>query len=258
MQRALNALKRAVATLKTTHHLPVPEPEVHDWTITSWEVEMLNPIARGGFGEVLRGVWLGHVDVAVKRLHMKLDTTRVRQDFLREVRAWYPLRHPNVLELLGACASAERPFMISPLMTGGHALQYLERHPVSASRSLKLLYEIALGMSYLHSRRVIHADLKAINVLVDGNGRAVVADFGFAVLKKVTTTQSTSTMGGMAGTLRWMSPERLQGGKPTVYVDIYAFAMTCFEVLSRGDIPFSDIPDPLIYSSVVLNHVRPS
>src|SRR4051794_20366111 len=99
--------------------------------------------------------------------------------------------------------------MISTFMCG-HALQYLDKfRPPSIWRNTKLLYEVSQGMAYLHSRRVIHGDLKALNILVDDYGKAVVSDFGFAVLKRVTSTRTTADVaggGGIAGTLRWMSP----------------------------------------------------
>ncbi|KAJ3102228.1 hypothetical protein HDU96_009710 [Phlyctochytrium bullatum] len=250
MEKALAQLRRVSQNVQA--------PTVHDWVITSWEVEIGETIAKGGFGEVARGTWLGHTQVAVKRLFVRLDTNRLKEDFLREVKAWYPLRHPHVLPLLGACATAERPFMVSPYMSNGHALQYLDRYPNDHVRKMKLLYEVSQGMQYLHSRRVIHGDLKAINILVDENGRAFVADFGFAYLKKVTSTRQTSTGSLVAGTLRWMAPERLLGGPPTAAVDVYAFAMTCYEVVTEGDIPQSNIPDSLIYQAVVNNNSRPS
>ncbi|KAJ1535718.1 hypothetical protein HK096_001969 [Nowakowskiella sp. JEL0078] len=251
VERALQCLQRS--------YTGTSKPEVNNWTITSWEVEIGEPIARGGFAEVSKGIWLGHTSVAVKRLHMKLDTRRLREDFFREVTAWYPLRHPHVLELLGACSSAACPFMISPLMVGGHALQYLEKHPPSIWRNMKLLYEVSQGIAYLHNRRVVHGDLKAINILVDGYGKAVVSDFGFAILKRVTSTRTTNetTVKTVSGTLRWMSPERLQGGKAVNAVDVYAFSMTAYEVLSGGDVPLSDIPDSLVYQSIVINDLRP-
>ncbi|KAI8830153.1 kinase-like domain-containing protein, partial [Chytridium lagenaria] len=58
--------------------------------------------------------------------------------------------------------------------------------------------------------------------------------------------------------LRWMAPERLLGGSPTAAVDVYAFAMTCFELITEGDIPLSNLPDSLIYQAVVNNNARPS
>ncbi|KAJ3307731.1 hypothetical protein HDU76_004415 [Blyttiomyces sp. JEL0837] len=255
MERALTCLRRASQTTVTNNQ------QIYDWVITSWEIEINDPISRGGFGEVSKATWLGHTQVAVKHLLIRLDTNRLREDFHREVKIWYPLRHPHILELLGACATAERPFMVSPFMDNGHALQYLDKCLDDPVKPVQLMYEISQGMHYLHSRHVIHGDLKAINVLVDKHGKAMVADFGFATLKKITSTRQTSatsgSSGSVAGTLRWMAPERLQGGQLTQAVDVYAFAMTCYELITGGDIPLTDVPDALIYQSVVHNNIRP-
>ncbi|KAI8606790.1 kinase-like domain-containing protein, partial [Chytriomyces sp. MP71] len=127
MERALNCLRRAseggAAVANANPTKPKPPPV---WVLTSWEIEVGDAISRGGFGEVLKAVWLGHTVVAVKRLHMRLETSKLRDDFLREVKTWYPLRHPHILPLLGACATAERPFMVSPFMERGHALQFMD------------------------------------------------------------------------------------------------------------------------------------
>ncbi|KAJ1562095.1 Mitogen-activated protein kinase kinase kinase mlk-1, partial [Cladochytrium tenue] len=97
-----------------------------EWEIMPWEVEFGTVLGRGGFGEVSRGTWLGHVDVALKRLRFRLNNDDLQRDFLKEVRAWYPLRHPHILSLLGASVRVDRPFMVSPFMAGGHALAFLE------------------------------------------------------------------------------------------------------------------------------------
>jgi serine/threonine protein kinase len=247
-------LEKALTTLLRASQTPAP-PKIHEWVLTSWEVEIDDsPLSRGGFGEVSKGIWLGHTLVAVKRLLIRLETNKLKDDFYREVKTWYPLRHPHILPLLGACATAERPFMVSPFMKAGHALMYLEKYEDLSEgkwRRFQLLYEVSQGMQYLHSRNVIHGDLKAVNVLVNEHGRSCVADFGFATLKKITSTRftsstnpshsSTSTSGGnqIAGTLRWMAPERLMGGPLTPAVDVYAFGMTCYEILTEGEIPLT-------------------
>ncbi|KAJ3025206.1 UNVERIFIED_CONTAM: hypothetical protein HDU68_007362 [Siphonaria sp. JEL0065] len=259
VNKALTHLRRATNAASR----PIKQESPAEWVLTSWEFEVGPVIATGGFGEVLKAKWLGHTTVAIKRLHIRLETAKLREDFFREIRTWYPLRHPNILPLLGACANAERPFMVSPFCERGHALQYLEwaseQYGDLEPYGIKLLYEVSLGMQYLHARGVSHGDLKAVNILVNEHGVACVGDFGFAALKRFTTTKTAAGGGGtpFGGTLRWMSPERLQGAKLSPAVDTYAFAMIVFEVLSEGDVPFTDTPDSLIYQHVVHNNIRP-
>ncbi|KAJ3013229.1 UNVERIFIED_CONTAM: hypothetical protein HDU68_000813 [Siphonaria sp. JEL0065] len=227
--------------------------------LTSWEIEIGSSISRGGCGEVLKATWLGHTIVAVKRLHMLLETQKRKEDFLREVKTWFSLRHPHIVPLLGACATG-RPFMVAPYTARGHALQYLEsveRRDLQV-KGVKLLYEVSLGMQYLHARGVVHGDLKAVNILIDEYETSYVTDFGFATLKQFSSTRNTATSTpAVGGTLRWMSPERLQGAKLTPPVDVYAYAMTAYQVLSEGDVPFTETPDALLYQLVVNAHLRP-
>ncbi|KAJ3122154.1 hypothetical protein HK100_012112 [Physocladia obscura] len=282
MERALTCLQRATtnSTDPATQKMRAanlnngPPPQ---WVLTSWEVDVGETIARGGFAEVLKATWLSHTPVAIKRLHMRLETEKIRKDFLREVKTWFPLRHPNILPLLGACATSPHPFMVMPFMAKGHSLQYLEWCADTFGRTnlepkgVQLLYEISLGLQYLHSRSVVHGDLKAVNVLVDSHGVANVSDFGFSTLKQFSSTRASMTRssdGAIAsaaaapsnfgGTLRWMSPERLQGGHLTPPVDVYAYAMTCYEILSEGEVPLTEIPDVLLFQHVVNLHTRPA
>ncbi|KAJ3125968.1 hypothetical protein HK100_010509 [Physocladia obscura] len=262
-EKALVSLRRATAAANP--HQEPPPTTTPDWVLTSWEIQLGPVINVGGFGEVLQGTWLGHTSIAIKRLHMRLETAKLQRDFLREVKTWHPLRHPNILPLFGACTSAERPFMVSPFMQRGHSLQYLDwctrefGFKKLEEQGIKLLYEVSLGVQYLHAKGVVHGDIKAVNVLVDDHCNAYVADFGFASLKQYATSRTTTTTGAgnFGGTLRWMAPERLQGGKLVPPVDSYAFAMTCYEILSEGEIPLTDTPDGLIYQHVVQSHIRP-
>jgi serine/threonine protein kinase len=91
------------------------------------------------------------------------------------------------------------------------------------------IHQIALGLAYLHSRRppVLHGDLKAVNVLVNASGDAMLADFGLSRINRDISTRSSHV--NVAGSLRWMAPERLREGRLTAATDVYAFALTAFE-----------------------------
>ncbi|EJD38145.1 kinase-like protein, partial [Auricularia subglabra TFB-10046 SS5] len=94
-----------------------------------------------------------------------------------------------------------------------------------------------VGMDFLHKNGGIHGDLKASNVLVDDGGKACISDFGLSEVRQESETISQALRerkanGPVTGTMRWMSPERLKGGALDAKVDVYAFAMTCYEVWS--------------------------
>lgn len=117
---------------------------------------------------------------------------------------------------------------------------------------------MAQGLEYLHSQKIVHADLKGVrificssflaselsqvNILVSDAGRACLADFGLAVAKDSSPVYITMmTTGGTGGSLNWSAPELLpdmndfstngsDGAKPEAPCDVYAFAMVCYEV----------------------------
>jgi len=127
-------------------------------TITKWEVDREERIGIGFFSDVYKGSWKG-IAVAIKTL----VPTAPRELFVREAEVWKSLSHPNVLELFGASSTTAEPpwFFVSPYMKHGSLVKYLknvEHH--SQANPLKMIYEVALGMAYLHERGVLHGDLK--------------------------------------------------------------------------------------------------
>ncbi|KAJ3037610.1 Leucine-rich repeat serine/threonine-protein kinase 2 [Rhizophlyctis rosea] len=229
--------------------------EVHPWTISSLEVEVGDEIATGGFGKVSHAVWLGHTKVAVKQLLAGYETERQEKEFEREVRLWYGLRHPNVLDLYGAVTTVACPLMVCPFMPNGTLLRYASKHP---DQRLRLLFETSLGLAYLHSQKIVHGDLKAVNVLIDAAGSARVSDFGFSVMRTVVSSKTNinSSSTSQFGTLRWASPELLQGDKLDFPADVYSFGMVCYEVVV-GDLPFGHVSDNGILWNLVVNGKRP-
>ncbi|KXS18746.1 kinase-like protein, partial [Gonapodya prolifera JEL478] len=142
--------------------------------------------------------------------------------------------HPNVVPLLGASWDSPEPLMLSPYMVNGDVLDYLvscKKRGVEVDK-LRMIHNIAAGMHYLHSvRNIIHADLKAQNVLVENDGTCRVTDFGTSKILSVPPERST---GHRAGTAAYMPPERLEGGGATKEGDVYAFAITAYRV--RGPV----------------------
>jgi len=128
------------------------------WTITKWEVDHEGRIRIGFFSDVYKGSWKG-MAVAIKML----TPTTPRKLFVHEVEIWKTLLHPNVLKFLGASSTSgeSRCFFVSLYMKHGSLVKYLknvEHH--SQANPLRMIYEVVLGMAYLHERGVLHGDLK--------------------------------------------------------------------------------------------------
>ncbi|KAL0956008.1 hypothetical protein HGRIS_002182 [Hohenbuehelia grisea] len=260
VQTATSALQRLSGTNGSV--------EIPKWSVTSLEVTFDRRkedscIGRGGFGCIYKGDWHGIV-VAVKEMHPEdaksLDRRKIKE-VLREIDIWSNLAHPHVLPFYGACLEAAQPFMVTKLCAQGSALDFLHSHP-GADR-ISMLHEIALGMNYLHVKSVVHADLKATNVLIGDDGKALIADFGLSQFQDQVSSNAsilaTASNASSAGSLRWMAPEQLagEGQPPSTKSDVYSFALTAWE-LYTNDVPFGRIPDALIIPKVVERRERPS
>jgi serine/threonine protein kinase len=95
-------------------------------------------------------------------------------------------------------------------------------------KPLMQLSDVAQGLAYLHDQRVVHGDVKGLNILISRDVRAMLCDFGLAKAIDHTVDETQDSV----GTWAWMSPERLQGGGPgrSFKDDVYAFGMTIYEV----------------------------
>ena len=136
------------------------ELSLPSWTITKWEVDREERIGVGFFSDVYKGAWRG-MATAIK----VLAPTTPRKLFIHEVEIWKTLSHPNVLELFGASSTSADPpwFLVSPYMKHGSLVEYLKNlEPRSPVNLLKMIYEVGLGMDYLHERGVLHGDLKVM------------------------------------------------------------------------------------------------
>jgi serine/threonine protein kinase len=217
-------------------------------------------IGHGGFGRIYKGEWHGQA-VAVKEMHWEDARALDRQDLKdihREISIWSRLAHPHILPFYCACLESAQPFMVTKLCAHGNALQFLRAFP-QADR-IYILYEIALGMNYLHIQGIIHADLKASNVLIADDGKALISDFGLSRFQDHVSSGRSTVSISLArthdGSLRWMAPERLDGNPPDRAADVYSFAITAWELFT-GSVPFSHVPDRALARKVVDKNERP-
>ncbi|KAF8179660.1 kinase-like domain-containing protein [Pholiota molesta] len=230
--------------------------ELTPWTITSFDVEFGPQIGAGGFGTVYRAKW-NEMDVAVKVMRHSGDTNIPRAVTVRrEVDTWSRLRHPHILQFLGANILDDKPFIVTPLIRGGNVAEYLIRNP--DCYRLNIVHQLSLGLTYLHSQRVVHGDIKCTNVLIDDGGNALLCDFGLARIKADVHSRSLYTnldAGTQLGSQNWMAPELFEGSSLKMPCDIYSFGMTVYEMYT-GEVPLSHV-HPVRLQEQVINGTRP-
>ncbi|KAJ7202051.1 kinase-like domain-containing protein [Mycena pura] len=177
----------------------------------------------------------------------------LEQRFLQEALLWKNLDHDSVLLFLGLYSeetdlNGSHPIplaMVCPWMVNGTIVKYLKENTLDID---VLLLEISQGLHYLHSRGVVHGDLRGDNILIDDDGHARLADFGLA-----SYANSTAHSSMRSGCFRWMAPELLSPGSHEFRrtSDVYAFGCVAHE-LFHGAPPFSDIqPDTRVMFDVL-------
>ena len=227
---------------------PSPPPR---WRALEGDFRLLKEIGRGGMGVVYLAEDT-HLErrVAIKTLptHLGSDAA-VRQRFLREARTAASLSHPNIVSVYSA---AERQGIVYFAMGYVHGESLAERiqrlGPLPLEEALHVTRQLALALATAHAQGVVHRDIKAENVLLDAQGRALVTDFGIARLSEAQPLTATGTV---LGTVQYMSPEQVIGESVDGRSDLYAMGVLLFYMLS-GRFPFERAAP----SAVLVAHVN--
>ncbi|KAF9254762.1 kinase-like protein, partial [Marasmius fiardii PR-910] len=217
--------------------------------------------------DIYKGVFQNRsVCLKVLKIYVEDEEEKRNNDlhFYKETLLWTQLNHPNLLPFLGVNTTQfpGKLALVSPWMVNGQITKFLEMNP--NHDRLKVISEIAASIMYLHSRNIVHGDIKGANVLVDEQGHCYLADFGLATAAMTSTLLSTVTKsGGGKGTMRWMAPELFTShfeeteiADISTDLDIYAYACTVYEIVA-GRVPFAHLKHDAQVMLEVLNGERP-
>ncbi|KAG4381752.1 hypothetical protein GLYMA_15G213400v4 [Glycine max] len=235
--------------------------------IKNEDLEELRELGSGTFGTVYHGKWRG-TDVAIKRIKKSCFTGRSSEqerltvEFWREADILSNLHHPNVVAFYGVVQHGPGGTMatVAEYMVDGslrHVLLRKDRY-LDRRKRLIIAMDAAFGMEYLHSKNIVHFDLKCDNLLVNLKDplRPIckVGDFGLSKIKR-----NTLVTGGVRGTLPWMAPELLNGSsnKVSEKVDVFSFGIVLWEILT-GEEPYANMHYGAIIGGIVNNTLRPT
>ena len=202
------------------------------------QYEIVERLGGGGMAVVYRAVQqpLGR-EVALKALSSELfqDEGFVKR-FETEAKTLAKLDHPNILPIYDFEVLDGNAFLTMPLIRGGTLRDILNRGPMEPLVAWRYLREIGDGLQHAHDAGIVHRDLKPTNVLIHGDGRAMLADFGLA--RGAGQPTHLTTIGLAIGTPGYMAPEQVMGHDVDKRADIYAMGVLTFEMLT-GRLPFA-------------------
>ncbi|KAK9051626.1 hypothetical protein SSX86_028253 [Deinandra increscens subsp. villosa] len=216
--------------------------EIPEYEIDAKELDFTNSvdITKGTFAVAS---WRG-TQVAVKKLGDELFTDEDKVTAFRdELELLQKIRHPNVVQFLGAVTQSSPMMIVTELLPKGDLKECLKRKgALKTLTALKYAMDIARGMSYLHEIKpepIIHRDLEPSNILLDDSGHLKVADFGVSELLKGTNAANHKKLMNYQHTTsrRYVAPEVFRNEDYDTKVDVFSFALIVQEMI-EGCQPF--------------------
>ena len=220
--------------------------------------EMLDDLGEGIFGSVKLGVEKKTKERVAIKIIKKNKTKPSDIELVRtEIDVMKLCHHPNVVQLLDHFENAEYIFIVMEYIRGGRLTDYMKekKYNFTEKRAAEIIYQIALGVKYLHKYGIIHRDLKPDNIMLteaSDKGKIKIMDFG---LSKI-LGKKEKTVDGF-GTLTFVSPEVLIRKPYNKEIDIWSIGVILYLLMS-GDLPFDDEEDDeqKIAKSIVFNEVE--
>lgn len=258
--KPLNHSEDAKTESKVKESSPIPQLPTLVQVDCESKLELLETIGRGGFGIVYKGIW-EKKHVAVKMLIDNNVSEDALQEMEKEARLIIKASSPYIVNILGM---AKNPHgLILELMA---CSLYDAIHPKErgitihwdwkTSQRFQIAYDVSAGLAYLHLLRIVHRDLKSLNILlhkINNVWHAKITDFGMAKVK--IETQSKTTTIGPQGTWAWMPPELIKNSPYTVQSDIFSLAIVFWEIAALKT-PYQDVQALMMIPILVMNGKR--
>ena len=229
--------------------------------------EIIAAAGSGGMGEVYRA----HDprlkrDVAIKVLPQAVAANPERRQRLeREAQAIAALNHPNIVTIYSVEEAEGVPFLTMEFVDGKSLAELIPRNGMVIETFLRHAIPIVDAIGAAHQRGITHRDLKPANIMVAGDGRIKVLDFGLAKLREpnaLTAQLSSLPTGGLTGsgeilgTVAYMSPEQAEGKPVDDRSDIFSLGIVLYE-MATGERPFRGETAVSILSSIIKDTARP-
>jgi len=209
--------------------------------------KIVEELGRGGMGVVYKAE-----DTKLKRevalkflLPHILSSDEEKTRFIHEAQAAAALHHPNICTIYEINEADGQTFISMAYLEGESLTERLGRGPLKPTQALRIALQVARGLKAAHKKGIIHRDIKSSNIMISGDERATIMDFGLA--KSVHQTHATQR-GAKLGTIGYMSPEQTRGDHVDHRTDIWSLGVLLYEMIA-GTRPFhGDYDEAVIYS----------
>jgi serine/threonine protein kinase len=235
--------------------------------------EILDKIGQGGMGEVYRArdAKLGR-EVALKMLPADVaGDVNKRDRLLTEARALASLNHPNIVSIYSVEEAEGVHFLVMELIRGKSLIDEIAQAGMPEDRVLNIALPLTDGLSAAHELGLVHRDLKPSNLMLNHDGQLKILDFGLVTFVETKTplekpsaeeardmpTKAQLTAEGVVlGTMPYMSPEQVEGGKIDARSDIFSLGIILYEMVS-GQRPFQGNSPAALMSSILRDAPSP-
>jgi tetratricopeptide (TPR) repeat protein/tRNA A-37 threonylcarbamoyl transferase component Bud32 len=228
--------RSAGGALATAH--PRGAPVLQPGQVFANRYTVIRLLGSGGMAAVYQA-WDESLTSAVAlkliRVDPSMEASEIRQleeRFKRELKLARQVTHPNVIRIHDLGDVDGTLYLTMACVQGADLSASLRQGRMPIPRALSLGRQIVSGLSAAHRAGVVHRDLKPANILVDGEDRAIITDFGIARSKTAGTVYTMP--GSIIGTLDYMAPEQARGEPADERTDIYAFGLIFYEMLAGG------------------------
>ncbi|KAI1885709.1 hypothetical protein AGOR_G00206610 [Albula goreensis] len=217
-------------------------PSTRDYEIQRDRIELGRCIGEGQFGDVHQGVYLSpenpHLSVAVKTCK-NCTSDSVREKFLQEALTMRQFDHPHIVKLIGVIT--ENPvWIIMELCTLGELRSFLQvrKYSLDLASLILFAFQLSTALAYLESKRFVHRDIAARNVLVYSTDSVKLGDFGLSRYMEDSSYYKASK-GKLP--IKWMAPESINFRRFTSASDVWMFGVCMWEILMYGVKPFQGV-----------------
>lgn len=243
-------------------------PKLQTFEVDMTQMKLGAVLGSGATGVVYAGTYYDQ-PVAIKKLHAHIATEPdVIEAFVQEAEIWKPLTFRSILQLYGVCLEPGNICLVMEVGTMSLAdLLYKKAiYPeLSWVRRVTIAKEVAAACLYMHSKGIVHRDIKSMNILLTADYATKICDFGMARLledlepsQEVASPERVAPAEVITGTPQWLAPEIGEGEVYTRAADVFSFGVVMWEIATR-QLPYANenLINPSLFMAQIAKGLRP-